>query len=218
MMLLPNNVGSVSSSVRPVLNPRVPTPAVWKSKNDNKKEQKYCIALSLRPKMFAVGSNVNLRQHGLNVLHIFFLFCSFVLKVLKSKHITRCSLDVDDKQNKNNANSSSPIIKGFLCTANVCRISTGHGRLNTLNQSHSKKDQQKVQKMYKIISYHFCILQIPLAQCDPTQVEGRTVAVCLLPVLKCVQAAKSKQQLGSFLLPTTDSERIQHRGKERGEE
>lgn len=68
--------------------------------------------------------------------------------------------------------------------------------------------------MYKI-NFFFRISRIPLAQCDPTEVEGRTVAVCLLPVLNCVQAAKSKQLLGSGLLHITDSERKKNKKQRR---
>lgn len=201
-----NNVGpsgSASSSVFPLLNPHVPTPTVRKSRDNKKKGAKILHCTWFKAKKVCSGKRCKLKAAWIEYLARFLsFFCLFVLKVLKSNMSHGAALTSTTRRKKKNRRALfQPVNKRFFVHVHVCSISTGHGQVNTSNQPHSQNDRQKVQrKRIKLTSYHFRILRIPLAQCDPTQVEGRTVAVCLLPVLKCVQAAKSKQQLGSFLV------------------
>lgn len=89
-----------------------PTHASTNSLEESGQMSKILHCTSFKAKKFAVESDVNLRQHGLNVLHVF-------KKVLKSSYVTQCNLSCDHTTttNKIECTRSQPI---NINTTGIC--------------------------------------------------------------------------------------------------
>lgn len=146
-----------------------------------------------KAKKFAVESDVNLRQHGLNVLHVF-------KKVLKSSmspnavrhvrhttattNIIKCTLSQPINRNTTGIHTQGLCISMYVACAQTwsCKYLNPPTLTNLISLG-PKQPKYKTQiKNKEILQFFFLsFLQwFHLAQCDPTQFEGRMVAVCSL--------------------------------------
>lgn len=171
-----------------------PTHASTNSLEELEQMSKILHCTLFKAKKFAVESDVNLRQHGLNVLHVF-------KKVLKSSmsynatcHVKHTTTTTTTTTNKIECTLSQPINKNttgihtYLCISMYAACAQTWSRKMYLNPPtltnlislgpNSQNIKLKL-KTKKCSGFAF-LQQFHLAQCDPTQFEGRMVAVCSL--------------------------------------